>query len=474
VANNYGLPMFDLVEKAKRKLSEKRGAEILLEGPGFKVREFVTRTEFEAIIRAEIVAIEQHIDETLQASGLTHQQLDAVIRTGGSSQIPVFHEILQRKFGAGKVRDMDTFSSVTAGLGVIARGIMAGEVDARAYLPEDVALPEVPHSRPNVAPANLDVLRRRIEADESAPGEAERELQRQVGLVLLDGAGELATIHIPAGEFQQQSVSLAPDVVPGDLMCLVPMAGLDEQLLLITTHYRFLLTTPRQLMDLAGVGLGITDVHLLSPYEHICAVSNWHALKQSAKMLLVTSSGHTRTYPMSILQTNIEAPVPMKFDQALPGVPVQAHGAQGDEVLTIVTRQGRVSRHMMRQVLTSGFQAVNCGRDDRVAGVVLADGDHGLLLVTADGYGRRLLAQSVAISDRQNDKGKVMVARRSDVVGVAGLFDSECIWAATPRRLVRVDARHLPLEDSTRSYQLLALEEEETVWSCFELAVADS
>lgn len=474
VANNYGLPMFDLVEKAKRRLSEKRGAEMLLEGPGFKVREFVTRSEFEAIIRAEIMAIEHHIDETLQASGLSHQQLDAVIRTGGSSQIPVFHEMLQRKFGAEKVRDLDTFSSVTAGLGVIARGIMSGEVDARAYLPEDFALPDVPHSRPNVAPANLEVLRRRIEADESSPMEEDRELQHQVGLVLLGGAGDLATLHIPTRELRHQSVLLDPEVIPANLMSCVPLATQDEQLLLITTHYRFLLTTPRQLMDLAGAGLAITDVHLLSPYEQICAVSSWHVLKQCPKMLLVTSNGHARTYPMSILQTNIEAPVPMRFDQALPGVPVEARGVEGNEVLTLVTRKGRVSRHRMRQVLTSGFQAVNCGRDDRVAGVVLAQDDPELLLVTADGYGRRLLAQSVPISERQNDKGKAMVARRSDVVGVAALFDSERIRVVTSRQLVKVDAGHLPLEDSTRSHHLLALEKGETVQSCFELAVADS
>jgi len=34
---------------------------------------------------------------------------------GGSSQIPVFVELLRRKFGAGSARAVDTFSSVTAG-----------------------------------------------------------------------------------------------------------------------------------------------------------------------------------------------------------------------------------------------------------------------------------------------------------------------------------------------------------------------
>jgi hypothetical chaperone protein len=475
VANNYGLPMFDLVERAKRRLSEKRGAEILLEGPGFKVREFVTRTEFESIIRAEILAIERHIDETLQASGLAHDQLDVVIRTGGSSQIPVFHEMLQRKFGADKVRDVDTFSSVTAGLGVIARGIMAGEVEARAYLPEDVVLPNAPHSRPNVAPVNLSVVQRRIKADEAAPRQEDGGFQRQAGLILLGVAGEVAAVLIPAVELQQErSISLAPVDLPGDLTTAMTLADLDEQLLLVTTRYRFLLTTPRQLVDLAEVGLAITDVHQLEPYERISTVSSWHALKQSPKMLLVTSGGHARTYPMNILRTNIEAPVPMRFDRALPGVPVVTSGVQGDELLAIVTRQGRVSRHGMRQVLTSGFQAVNCGREDRVTGVALAQDGRELLLVTADGYGRRLLAEWVPVSDRPNVKGKVMVARRSDVVAMDSLSAGETIWLATSSQLASVDFGHLPQENSTRSYGLLKLAKGETVRGCFKFTHADS
>ncbi|MCA9970793.1 MAG: Hsp70 family protein, partial [Anaerolineales bacterium] len=138
VSSNYGLKMFDVVEQAKRRLSDKRGAEIRLEGPGFQVVDFVTRTEFEGIIRAEIRAIETHLLETLRASGLRAAEIDAVIRTGGSAQIPAFYEMLCRLFGAEKVQSVDAFSSVTAGLGVIARGVAAGELDLPVYTPDSV------------------------------------------------------------------------------------------------------------------------------------------------------------------------------------------------------------------------------------------------------------------------------------------------------------------------------------------------
>ncbi|MCP4424631.1 MAG: Hsp70 family protein, partial [Chloroflexi bacterium] len=183
VSGNYGLKMFDMVERAKRALSEKRGAELYLEGSGFKVRDFVTRTEFERMIGAEIRAIEQHLDGVMAESGLEPGQIDAVIRTGGSSQIPAFHEMLVRKFGAEKTLAVNTFSSVTAGLGIIAHGIEQGKIEARPFLPDDVQQQNSDH-KSNVPPINLDVLQRRIVMAEGRAGE------RQPKVALSGGAGE--------------------------------------------------------------------------------------------------------------------------------------------------------------------------------------------------------------------------------------------------------------------------------------------
>ena len=167
VGSNYGLKMFDIVETAKRTLSDKRGAEIYLDGPGFSVREFVTRTEFEGIIRGETRAIEHHLEETVRQSGLRPEQIDSVIRTGGSALIPVFHEMLGRHFGEAKVRSLDAFSSVTAGLGVIAHHLERGELDLPAHtLADFAALPEPTGGRLKVRPVNLELLQKRIVLEE--------------------------------------------------------------------------------------------------------------------------------------------------------------------------------------------------------------------------------------------------------------------------------------------------------------------
>jgi molecular chaperone DnaK (HSP70) len=56
--------------------------------------------------------------DTLATSGLEPGQIDAVVKTGGSSNIPVFSEMLGRIFGPNKVKASDVFNSVSAGLAI--------------------------------------------------------------------------------------------------------------------------------------------------------------------------------------------------------------------------------------------------------------------------------------------------------------------------------------------------------------------
>jgi DNA gyrase/topoisomerase IV subunit A len=183
-------------------------------------------------------------------------------------------------------------------------------------------------------------------------------------------------------------------------------------------------------------------------------------------MLLVTSTGYARTYPMNVLQGNVEAPVPMRFDQPLPGVPISAQGVQGSGQLLLLSQLGRALRVEMRSIRTSGFQAMNCGQEDRVVALELvADGNQQLLLVTADGYGRRFQAEWSPLVARANARGRSMVARRSDVVATTASLVPAIVWLLTSARLIQVDTSSLPLEDSSKTKTLLKLRETETVQS---------
>lgn len=483
VSSNYGLKMFDMMEEAKKQLSARRGVEVLLDGPGFHVRDFVTRTEFEQIIRPEIHAIEAHLRETVVASGLEPGQIDAVIRTGGSSQIPVFHEMLAAHFGADKVRAIDTFSSVTAGLGVIAHGIEQGEIDAVGYTPADLAKFQQPDShQPNVPPINLELLQRRIVLAEGAVDSvAEDDAPIESGPALV-WVGEEGIIHsvinsllqTPAEQGQSRdkeaeeqgdesaSSAKSVDVLLDELgltgsVAAVLAAAFDEQVLLITTHYRFLLATPRQLADWRRLDLKLADMHKLERGERVCALANWTAVSQQPKLLLVTSSGLARPYPTHVLAASIQAPMPLKFDHPLDGIVVAALGVAGSEELVIATRKGRGVRWPVKTLRTSGVQAINLDADDRVTGAVAVAAAENLLLLTADGYARRLAAKWVFAPEKPNQKGKSLVARRGDVVGTAVSEPKTALWAITSSHLRRLEADTLPLEESTKTERLLKL-----------------
>jgi hypothetical chaperone protein len=469
VSSNYGLQLFDVMEAAKKRLSQKRGAEILLDGEGFHVRDFVTRTEFEGIIRPEIRDIEAHLLETVQASGLEAGEIDAVIRTGGSSQIPVFHEMLARHFGAEKVRAIDTFSSVTAGLGIIAHGIENGEIDAAGYTPDDLAQFAAPEShQPNVPPVNLELLQRRIRLAENerikiedSELHDERAAERLGALVWVGVDGGIVASENSLT--QRREEAKIEDLRLKGVAAAVLTADFDEQLLLITTHYRFLLATPRQLADWGRMGLALGDMHKLEREERVCALASWTAVSHQPKLLLVTSAGVARPYPINVLAASIQAPIPFKFDHPLEGIVVAALGAAGGEQLVLTTRTGRGARGPVRALRTSGTQAINVGGDDRVTGAALAGAEDEMLLLTADGYGRRLPAGWVFAPEKRNQKGKSLVARRSGVVGTAVLRPKTALWAITNTRLLPVTADKLPLEPSTKTQRLLKLANGETI-----------
>lgn len=454
VSSNYGQRMFDIVEQAKRQLSEKRGAAITLEGPGFKVLEFVTRTEFERIIRQEIMAIEQHVDETLRTSGLRAEQIDAVIRTGGSSQIPVFAEMLERKFGAEKVRQIDTFSSVTAGLGVIGHGIEAGDIEARAYKPDDAAITaEVPGSNPAISPANLDLLKRRILIQE---GVLDAPIESEQVLVFLGEGQQITAVPLNTPITQSPIPNLQSPVTKALL------AAPDDLLLIITSHYRFLLLTPQQLLERQSVKVRPADVYMLGQRESLCSLSRWEEIKQHEKLLIVTSLGLARPYPTRIMQDNIEAPVPFKFDNQLFGVPVLAAGAEMEDTAVLVTEKRRGARWPVAQMRGSGMQVINCGQDDRVAGAVLCQPKDELLILTRDGYGRRTLAEWIPQPEKENSKGKSLLARREEVTAVLPARQPD-LWAVTNRRILPIQPRQAALDNSTKSQPILDLEADEIV-----------
>ena len=118
IFNDLAFSFYNMVEATKIMLSTQGAALARMQEKDLDIWELYTRSQFEKDIQEPGEQIEQVLMETLETSGLEPGQIDAVVKTGGSSSIPVFSEMLARIFGRDKVKASDIFNSVTGGLAI--------------------------------------------------------------------------------------------------------------------------------------------------------------------------------------------------------------------------------------------------------------------------------------------------------------------------------------------------------------------
>ena len=115
IKQNYGYVVFQGIKDFKARLSD--ADEAVLDIPEIDVELKVSRGQFEALIADLLEQVQRGIDDTLERAGLTHDSIDLVLRTGGSSLIPAVKRILEERF-PNRVVEHDPFTSVAAGLAI--------------------------------------------------------------------------------------------------------------------------------------------------------------------------------------------------------------------------------------------------------------------------------------------------------------------------------------------------------------------
>jgi len=120
VTRNLGFRLFQEIELAKIRLSDKATALVNLQSGGLNLNETFTRPQFERLIARFVAQVETEIDALLQEAGLKAESIDALLRTGGSAEIPAFVRMLGNKFGHDRLRAMNPFESIVGGLGILA------------------------------------------------------------------------------------------------------------------------------------------------------------------------------------------------------------------------------------------------------------------------------------------------------------------------------------------------------------------
>lgn len=118
IDNNYGYMLFQTIEKTKCELSSLISSVINLDELRLKIKENVSRYEFEKFIAPDVKKIKICIEEVIKQAGINNGDVDVVFLTGGSSHIPMIKKIFSKKFGNEKINQTNAFTSVAYGLGV--------------------------------------------------------------------------------------------------------------------------------------------------------------------------------------------------------------------------------------------------------------------------------------------------------------------------------------------------------------------
>lgn len=118
IYNDLAFTFYNRVEAGKIALSSDGATVISLEDKDIALWELYTRHQFETDIYHYLIDVEKVLLDTIAKSGLDIEEIDAVVKTGGSSNVPLFTGMLARIFGTEKVKESSSFSSVVAGLAI--------------------------------------------------------------------------------------------------------------------------------------------------------------------------------------------------------------------------------------------------------------------------------------------------------------------------------------------------------------------
>jgi hypothetical chaperone protein len=119
IESDQGYTLYKSISDTKEALSEQDVAPFEFRGPGFEIRDTVTRAQFESWIAPELEAIEGALDAVLANAKLTVRDVDRVFLTGGTSFVPAVRKIFEQRFGTDRVEAGNEFVSIANGLATI-------------------------------------------------------------------------------------------------------------------------------------------------------------------------------------------------------------------------------------------------------------------------------------------------------------------------------------------------------------------
>jgi hypothetical chaperone protein len=121
----YAYQFYRAIEDAKIALSVRKSSSIEFHRPGLDVSIPLVRGEFEDLIARPLGVARGEIVRALELAAIGPEEVSLVLRTGGSSSIPMFVQMLEEIFDPATVQERPVFTTVVHGLASYAQELWA-------------------------------------------------------------------------------------------------------------------------------------------------------------------------------------------------------------------------------------------------------------------------------------------------------------------------------------------------------------
>lgn len=396
VSSNYALRLFDLIEHAKQRLSSETDALLEFNAENIRLRQNITRLAFERAIHAEYERIRTEMLTTLERSGLRPGDIDRVIRTGGSSQIPLFVRMLHNTFGYPKVRQVDVFSSVTSGLAIRGHELSCGMAEAPSYSmdAEEISerLSKQNGDEGEVRSIDLDRVRDRFlvaqNLRENHAPTSKQEEKAAKALLILDGNGLQMHALPPIHDRVTSMQLLGPDAMSAQGLILDP----DNRVVLATSLYKFMLLPAQAFFTAAMVGQSaLNELIPLEADEVLTALALWGDPEETGFdcFYMITHRGQARRFDARLLRDQLLARPYFRSEHNYAGGPAFLLLAPGTHHIHLGMDTGRVATTTSDQVGLTTYDVIKARHRETVTAVgafapdarIFALNDEGSLMI---------------------------------------------------------------------------------------------
>ena len=93
----------------------------LLQGHIFQHLRYFLQIQVIVILLLMLLQMEESLQEAEILAGINPDEVDCILTTGGTSLIPAVRNMLKKRYGHDKLHQRDTFTSVAAGLAIVAQ-----------------------------------------------------------------------------------------------------------------------------------------------------------------------------------------------------------------------------------------------------------------------------------------------------------------------------------------------------------------